>query len=74
SPGALPGPAEPTLSQPKHAAGAGLGPQALATELALHIAPQRYDDLVLLVAQTAAVQLDPQRRAYWQAVYDAFTR
>ena len=51
--------------------GESLSPEELASELAAHVAPERYDTLVEIVAEVALIQKDAQRQAYWEAVYSA---
>ncbi len=49
-------------------------PEDLAAKLATHVAPERFEVLVMLVAETAAAATDPVRKAYWEAVYAALIK
>ncbi len=50
--------------------GGQLSPLELARELAIHIAPQRYDDLCDIIAAVAQRQRNAERAAYWTAVWE----
>lgn len=54
-------------------AGERMSPQQLAAQLATHIWPELYDDLVGVVGAAIEVQPDDESRAYWEAVYAALT-
>jgi hypothetical protein len=49
------------------------GPEALAEQLALNVAPELFDSVVELAARCAAGLPDEEQRAYWQTVYEALT-
>ncbi len=53
--------------------GESLSPLEMAIELATHIAPERYDTLVEMIALLAAAQKDAEKAAYWTAVWAALS-
>jgi len=49
-------------------------PAELAATLKAHTAPELYDAMLDIVAETPLWQSDPAKRKYWEEVYDALAK